>query len=73
MLISLLLVLASAQAEPPAATPVTVKSRWFEAADLSVSYELVVPLGVAYYKTQIEWRFSDGTSSKNPKNWIGFL
>jgi hypothetical protein len=62
MLMPLLFLLAAAQGSPPATGPVSVGHVSFEPADLSVSYEQAVALGVTYYKTHIVWRFSDGTS-----------
>jgi hypothetical protein len=71
MVVALLLLLTAGPdtQEPPSATsgdPVSVGNVTFEPADLSVSYQQVVPLGTTYYKTQIMWRFSDGTSIIEP-------
>jgi hypothetical protein len=52
MLIALLLLLAAAQEGQTAPSPVSVGHVSFEPADLSVSYEQVVAVGVTYYKTQ---------------------
>jgi hypothetical protein len=59
---------------PAPAGPVSVANVTFEPSDLSVSYQQVVPLGVTYYKTQIVWRFSDGTSIAEPTelDWFEF-
>jgi hypothetical protein len=62
----LLMLLTPAQESVAATSPVSVGHLSFEPADLSVSYEQVVPLGTTYYKTQIVWRFSDGTLIEEP-------
>lgn len=66
MLMSLLLMLVAVQSGPATTGPVSVGRVVFEPADLSVSYEQVVPLGTTYYRTQIVWRFSDGTVIEEP-------
>jgi hypothetical protein len=52
---------------------VRVRNVSFDPAELSVSYEQVVALGVTAYKTTILWQFADGTTISEPLEADWFL